>query len=882
MAKISDILTSAAAVRNETAAEQNSALRVGNVLYFLAQYLQQYTSIADIKMEVSEVGVRITARSQTGDTTLYDKTIALPVANNEQAGILTAEAFSTIKADIAELQEAFTDLFNEKEELVTRVNANSENISTLNASLQASQRAIANLSSTLDAAKTEIADNAGNISDLSALIDETKDIADTATRILPYNGVVSNPTIEEMQGTPDYDSIVFDSTRDLFLAKKGFKYHNAFPGSDDYNDIQGGQMKARTDRLFLRTDTQLVYTFDGTQLNPFILSEEEKEKLGNYAHNFKDNPTATGTDAGLMSADDKADFEKLKAEFEKLTNSIGANIEGYVRVSGVSDPQLNFRKYQAEGAAIRPLDVIHPCLIEVGTGKLLHILQNLNFEMDIDGNPRKIDGSEGEVYITNTEPIYHITGHVYVNGVCYDVFLRSLFPFTWQGKKAERIEPFGLSPDNCVAHKDEDGVTRMHSAYNPEWNGSYQAMNGLVGKFVYNGVGDAITESYDENGAIFGGAGGLHTTNLALNNGEQYAMNLNSDRTKSVPFYNEHAKALEVMLGHIIAEGGTFDAHNSALMGSGFNSNDTATFPARWEASDNFAVNGVRYLGGDGSTTRYVALNKGGFLSASIYICIAQMLNDWRSPWRIMERQRVMFYAIQNNIPELTWFAFEGNKYKWRHVDGFAGPSEGALTCVVWKMFSSKFGAGTVDPTGGASLEGHRVDFLVCGAMYRGWSTDVSPSRWVSGLIFTEDSNGLYKAYYQPVQSKLVISNASENTDSSTTLPFETAYDLIGEIQDTFEGYRKDYNDHCLFLAKDTDSAKGANLHTYIGAYNWFNGGKANAGTRSVRGFRRGHVANDSNLSPFAMFGYYSPSFSSSIIGFGTCVQVDTVNALVE
>lgn len=156
MAKISDILTSAAAVRNETASEQNTALRVGNVLYFIAQYLQQYTSIADIKMEVSDVGVRITARSQTGDTTLYDKTIALPVANNEQAGILTAEAFSTIKADITELQEAFTDLFNEKEELATRVNANSENIATLDSSLQASQRAIANLSSTLDAAKTEI------------------------------------------------------------------------------------------------------------------------------------------------------------------------------------------------------------------------------------------------------------------------------------------------------------------------------------------------------------------------------------------------------------------------------------------------------------------------------------------------------------------------------------------------------------------------------------------------------------------------------------------------------------------------------------------------------------------------------------------------------
>ena len=575
-------------------------------------------------------------------------------------------------------------------------------------------------------------------------------------------------------------------------------------------------------------------------------------------------------------------ISELKKSVDKLSELYGYGVEGYVRVAGTSDPKLSFRSYTQAVGMESVFDCIRPCLIEVGTGKLLHVLKNLNWYEDDGGHARAIDGSEGELHITNIYDLYQISGHVTVNSVVYDVFLRSRGMFEWQGHSAEHIKPLGLSPDNCVAHQDSDNVTRMHSAYNPDWNGSYQAMNGLVGKFVYNGVGDAITESYDENGAIFGGAGGLHTTGLTLYAGEQYSMNLNSDRTKSVPFYNEHAKALEVMLGHIIAEGGTFDAHNSALMGSGFCSNDTATVSARWEASDNFAVNGVRYLGGDGSTTRYVALSKSGFLSASTYICTAQMLNDWRSPWRIMERQRVMFYAIQNNIPELTWFAFDGNKYKWRHVDGFAGPSEGALTCVVWKMFSSKFGAGTVDPTGGASLEGHRVDFLVCGAMYRGWSTDVSPSRWVSGLIFTEDSNGLYKAYYQPVQSKLVISNASENTASSTTLPFETAYDLIGEIQGTFEGFRKDYNDHCLFLAKDTDSAKGANLHTYIGAFNWFNGGKANAGTRSVRGFRRGNLASNSYLSPFALCGYISPSYSSSGIGFGTCVQVDTVNALVE
>ena len=577
-------------------------------------------------------------------------------------------------------------------------------------------------------------------------------------------------------------------------------------------------------------------------------------------------------------------LSELQQSVGQLKELYGYGVEGYVRVAGTSDPALGFRTYSHGVGMESVFDCIRPCLIEVETGKLLHVLDNLDWYKDEQGHARAIDGSEGEVYVTNIYDLYEISGHVTVNNVTYDVFLRSRGMFEWQGHAAEHIKPRGLSPDYCVAHQDTDNVTRMHSVYNPNWNGSYSAMSGLVGKFVYNGVGDAITESYDENGALFGGAGGLHTTDLTLPNGEQYAMNLNADHTKTVPFFNEHAKAVEVMVGHIIAEGGTFDAHNSGKMGSGFCSNDGATYGGEFEESYRFAVNGVRYqtgVDGNGSPTyEYCALSKTGFQGASTYV--ATMLNSWRSPWKIMERHRVMFYAMQNNIPELTWFAFEGNKYKWRHVDGFAGPSEGVLTCVVWKMFSSKFGSGVVNPTGGASLEGKRVDFLICGALYRGWNTDVSPSRWDSGLIFTEDSAGLYKAYYEPVQAKLIKSVASDNTAAGTTLAFEAAYELIGEIAGKPEGYRKDYNDKCLFLAKSAALATGGGLHTYVGGYNWFTGSNANANTRSVRGFRRGNSALSSHLSPFAMHGYNSPSYSSTNIGFGTCVQVDTDGELVD
>ena len=257
MATLSELLTSAAAVRNENAAEQNTALRVGNVLYFLTKYLPQSTSVVDITLKVSAVGATITAKFLSGDTTLFDKTIALPVASNNQAGILTAEAYSAIKADINELQEAFTDLFNEKEEIATRVNANAENI--------------ANLSRTLAAAKDEISDNAMKISDLSASLQDTTELADTATRILTFSKILENVTIEQ-QGVSSYDSIAFVRGRGYFVAVKAGKYYNSFLGSVNYNAISGGAMKAREDRLYRMLGTDAFYYFNGTTLRPLATS----------------------------------------------------------------------------------------------------------------------------------------------------------------------------------------------------------------------------------------------------------------------------------------------------------------------------------------------------------------------------------------------------------------------------------------------------------------------------------------------------------------------------------------------------------------------------------------------------------------------------------
>ena len=494
--------------------------------------------------------------------------------------------------------------------------------------------------------------------------------------------------------------------------------------------------------------------------------------------------------------------------------------------------------------------------------------------LDIYGTPHAIDGSEGDVMIVNIEPFYSINGKHTIEGTEYDVFLMSRSPFTWQGIEAEHMEKFGWSPDYCVSHTDTDNVVRMHSVYNPAWNGSYQAPQGVAGKYVYTTdpeTGD-IVETYDANETLLGGAGGLHSTDIDLPTGEQRAMNNNADPTKTVPWMNHTAEGCNRLMSLILAEGGTFDAHNATRMGSGFSSNDPATAAGDWEQAGSGAKNGMRYIDKT-AATRYAGfgwLTSGAQNALKLPInSFANIINSWRNPWHIMEAYRAVCHAIENDVHELEWFTFEGNKYKYRSVSGFAGPSQGEATCVVWKMLSTKFTSAAKDPSDGeTSLEGNRVDFLVSTAMLHGMTTQVSPLWWTSGLLFTEDENGQYECYLERDQAELVNSIAADNYDPATPRDFETIYDHVLTVQKG-EGYAKNYLNGALMLPDTNANKSGAGLHTYVGKYNWFTGGNASAGKKSVRGFLRGNNANNTNLSPLTMNANNSPSNTNSNIGFG-------------
>lgn len=586
---------------------------------------------------------------------------------------------------------------------------------------------------------------------------------------------------------------------------------------------------------------------------------------------------------------DIANLQMVVADIETIA-------EGYVRVAGSSSPALSYKsyKYHEQGGFGREsvFHLFYPCLVgtklsgdDVQVGKILYILKKLGATThdgtpmweDIDGNLHAIDGSEGDVMVVNIEPYFRIMGRHTIEGTEYDVFLMSRSPFTWQGIDAEEVKKYGWAPDYCVNHTDTDNVQRMHSVYNPAWNGSYAAPAGVEGKFVFseNAETSEITEAYDSSETLLGGAGGLHTTDMTLYDGEQRAMNNNADPSKTVPWMNATAAGAENMQALMLAEGGTFDAHNANLMGSGFSSNDVAGAAADWEASGSGAKNGlrvkdkndtwkyygmggnVRFLFGEATGTRYAA----------------NCINSWRNPFRIMEAHRAVSYAIQNDVHELEWFVFEGNKYKYRSITGFNGPAQGEMTCVVWKLMATKAGSAAVDPTDGTtSIAGNRVEILVSIALYHGMTTQVSPSWWTSGLVFTEDASQNYEAYMERDQHQLIKTPTGDKA-TSENWDFENHYLHVGSF--TYgDGYRKNYSNQALMLPDTNANKTGAGLHTYVGAYNWFTGGAAPTGKKSVRGFRRGNYAAYALLSPLALLANVAPSSAYTGIGFGTCVEI--------
>ena len=314
MKTLSQILEASAQVRAEQQESENTAERVGGVLCDLTDFLQNKTALTGLDVRTDMNGVTIEVRAQTGDGQEASTILKFPEASETQSGIITTVLMQQLRAEIEGKDYAIQLLSSDLQDSIARIERleskttyNGDNITKLFSSASTHYNMISANEEAITAAQASIEENANNISTMEAQLTLTTQKAETATRILTFDGEVRNPTIQGMTGVSSYDSILFDNARCIFLASKSGKYYNAFPGDVYYNDIQDGELKARTSPLYLRTDTQLVYTFDGTSLSTFILSSAQKDKLEAYPAQFV-------LDLGTMPTEAEGDAKAASSE----------------------------------------------------------------------------------------------------------------------------------------------------------------------------------------------------------------------------------------------------------------------------------------------------------------------------------------------------------------------------------------------------------------------------------------------------------------------------------------------------------------------------------------------------------------------------------------
>ena len=230
-------------------------------------------------------------------------------------------------------------------------------------------------------------------------LDKAAEKADTSIRILTFASALEDANIEE-QSIEYHGTIVFIHGKGCFITiGNDNKYYNKFQGSEDFNIISEGVIKARKDRLYHSLEDDYFYHYDGTSLKQFVISDEERTKLAAYPSTPLNISLATESSQGLMSAEDK---RKINNEVQLLTDIVwsGHNMNEFVD-SG---------EYYIHGQ--RTIDTDNLPIINVGGGHTINArLTVLNSSLNSNPNDKanicvtqilrlsNRKGGDGHVYV---------------------------------------------------------------------------------------------------------------------------------------------------------------------------------------------------------------------------------------------------------------------------------------------------------------------------------------------------------------------------------------------------------------------------------------------------------------------------------------------------
>ena len=197
MKTLSQILEASAQVRAEQQESENTAERVGGVLCDLTDFLQNKTALTGLDVRTDMNGVTIEVRAQTGDGQEASTILKFPEASETQSGIITTVLMQQLRAEIEGKDYAIQHLSSDLQDSIARIvrlesktTYNGDNITKLFSSASTHYNMISANEEAITAAQASIEENADNISTMEAQLTLTTQKAETATRVLTFDGEV--------------------------------------------------------------------------------------------------------------------------------------------------------------------------------------------------------------------------------------------------------------------------------------------------------------------------------------------------------------------------------------------------------------------------------------------------------------------------------------------------------------------------------------------------------------------------------------------------------------------------------------------------------------------------------------------------------------------
>ena len=173
--KLIDILSAAAVVRDETNEKANTAERVGGVLVELANYLSAFAPVSDVTVEAEGESVRLVLHLKNENGTLSTRSVTLPAASTENAGVLTAELLKALQAADKENEDLAKDGISKAESASAMLFA--EEAARKEADLSLNDLIEAEVTERLQSVETEAAARKAADAELQAKIQANEDLA---------------------------------------------------------------------------------------------------------------------------------------------------------------------------------------------------------------------------------------------------------------------------------------------------------------------------------------------------------------------------------------------------------------------------------------------------------------------------------------------------------------------------------------------------------------------------------------------------------------------------------------------------------------------------------------------------------------------------------